>query len=164
MACRLLICEGMGSDRSKRTFGKAGFTLLEIMVTSGIVGALAAITFPGMAAGLNAHRLTAGLRETVGIIRVARSSAISRNVQGRVVVSEDGTTLTVQVNRAGTWTAIGTPVVLDGGVAVSSVTPSNGLLFTTQGAVANAVIVTVHNGRGDTRQISVSLLGSVDIA
>lgn len=133
------------------------------MVTSGIIGALAAVTFPGMAAGLSAHRLTAGLRETVGIIRVARSSAISRNVQGKIVVSDDGTSLTVQVNRAGTWTAIGTPVVLDGGVTVSSVSPANGLLFTTQGAVANPVTVTVRNALGSTRQISVSLLGSVDI-
>jgi prepilin-type N-terminal cleavage/methylation domain-containing protein len=142
-----------------------GFSLLETLVTAGIAGSLAAATIPSMSTALNAHRLNAALRETVGVIRVARSSAIVRHIQGRVVVSADGKTLTVQVNRASTgWTTIGTARYLDGGVAVSDVSPAGGLTFSSQGAVANAVTVTLQNARGDTRQISVSLLGSVEVS
>ena len=158
-------------DRAKVGWASArnaqrGFTLLETLVTAGIAGTLAAATFPGMSSALNSHRLTAGLRSAVGSIRVARSSAVTRNVQSRVSVSEDGKTLTVQVDPSGTntWVSIGTPLVLDGGVTVSAVSPANGLVFTANGTVANAVTVTLSNARGDTHTISVGLIGSVDIS
>jgi len=142
-----------------------GFTLLETLVTAGIAGTLAAVTVPSLSAAVNAHRLNASLRSTVGTIRVTRSAAIARNVQGRVTVSGDGKTLTVEVNRLATgWTAIGTPRVLEGGVSVASVSPANGLVFSTQGTVANQVTVTLQNARGDTRQLTIALLGAVEVS
>jgi prepilin-type N-terminal cleavage/methylation domain-containing protein len=149
------------ADKTQR-----GFTLLETLVTASIAGTLAAVTFPGMSSALNSHRLMAGLRGAVGSIRVARSSAVTRNVQSRISVSEDGKTLTVQVDPSGTntWVSIGTPLVLDGGVTVSSLAPANGLVFTPKGTVANAVTVTLQNVRGDTHNITVGLIGSVDIS
>jgi Tfp pilus assembly protein FimT len=146
------------------SFGQSGATLFEVVVTATVLSTLAAVGFPRMSSALNAHRLTAGLRESVGCIRVARSTAISRNLTGRIVVSEDGRTLTPQVNRSGTWTTVGTPAVLDGGITVTSVAPSGGLVFSTQGTLANPVTVTLRNSLGDTRHITVSLLGSADIA
>jgi prepilin-type N-terminal cleavage/methylation domain-containing protein len=152
--------------RLSKEKSQKGFTLLETLVTAGIAGTLATVAFPGMSSALNSHRLMAGLRGTVGAVRVARSSAVTRNVQSRLSVSEDGKTLTVQVDPSGTntWVSIGTPLVLDGGVTVSSVSPSNGLVFTSQGTVSNAVTVTLRNARGDTHNIAVGLLGSVDIS
>ena len=77
----------------------------------------------------------------------------------------DGKTLTVEVNRLATgWTAIGTPRVLEGGVSVASVSPANGLVFSTQGTVANQVTVTLQNARGDTRQLTIALLGAVEVS
>jgi len=146
-----------------------GFTLLETLVTAGIAGTMAAITFPSLSSALNAHRLMAGLRSTVGVIRVARSAASSRNKYSQILVDASQTTLTVQVSPdAATWTSIGIPLVLDGGVTVSSVSPANGLGFKANGSVNNAsnsaVTVTLQNARGDTHQITVSLLGSVDLS
>jgi prepilin-type N-terminal cleavage/methylation domain-containing protein len=144
----------------------AGFTILEMLVTAGLVSMLALITFPSLSTALNAHRLTAGLRETLGAIRVARSAAISHNVQSRLVVSEDGKTLSVEWNKPGVgWTPIGTPVVLESGVSVASVSPANSLVFIGRGSLSGnaAVTVTVQNARGDTRQIVVSILGGVDL-
>jgi prepilin-type N-terminal cleavage/methylation domain-containing protein len=142
-----------------------GFSLLETLVVASIAGTLAAVTIPNLSGAVNAHRLQGGLRTSVGAIRVARSAAISRNIRGRVTVSDDGKTLTVEVERAGTgWTAIGTPRMLDGGVSVASVSPANGLLFNSQGTVTNGVTVTLQNARGDTRQIAVSLLGGVEVS
>jgi prepilin-type N-terminal cleavage/methylation domain-containing protein len=145
-----------------RAQGQSGFTLFEVLATATILSILAAISFPGMSSALNAHRLTAGLRGSVGCIRVARSSAISRNLQGRIVVSPDGTTLTPQVNRSGIWTTVSTPLVLEG--VTVSVTPSGGLVFSAQGTLANPVTVTLQNSLGNTHQINVSLLGSAEIA
>lgn len=153
---------GIGISRLPR--GQSGFTLFELLAAATILSILATVAFPGLSAALQSHRLTAGLRASVGAIRVARSSAISRNLPGRIVVSGDGSTLTPQVNRSGTWTTISTPLVLDGGVTVATVTPAGGLVFTSQGTLANPVTVTLQNSRGDTRQITVSLLGSADIA
>jgi prepilin-type N-terminal cleavage/methylation domain-containing protein len=142
-----------------------GFTLLETLVVAGIAGTLAAIAFPNMSSALNSHRLTAGLRGTVGCIRTARSAAVTRNMQGQVVLSNGNTTLTVQVNDGTGWSAIGTPLVLEGGVTVSSVTPSNGLVFKSDGTPQNgSAVVMLGNARGDTRSIAVGLLGRVDIS
>ena len=141
-----------------------GFTILETMVTATVAGMLAAVTFPSLSTAMNGHRLTAALRTTVGCLRVARSQAITRNQQSRISLGNDGATLTVEVNTGGTWTSVGTPAVLDGGVAVSSVSPSDGLVFTGQGTVANQVTVTVQNASGGSRQITVSLLGAVEIS
>jgi len=143
-----------------------GFTLLETLVTAGIAGTLAAVTFPNFSAAVNSHRLMAGLRGTAGCIRTARSAAVTRNRQSQIVLSNSNATLTVQINDpvAGTWTSIGTPLVLDGGVTISSVLPSNGLAFNGTGQATNgSTVVTVQNARGDTRTIKVGPLGGVDL-
>jgi prepilin-type N-terminal cleavage/methylation domain-containing protein len=142
--------------------GQSGLTLFEVLASATILSILAAIGFPSMSSALNAHRLTAGLRGSVGCIRVARSSAINRNLQGRILVSPDGSTLTPQVNLSGTWTTVKTPLVLEG--VTVSVTPSGGLVFSAQGTLANPVTVTLQNSLGNTHQINVSLLGSAEIA
>jgi Tfp pilus assembly protein FimT len=141
-----------------------GFSLLDMMVTTAVMGVLTTVAIPNLSSALQAHRLTASLRKTVGGIRVARSSAITRNQQSRITLSADNATLTVEVNAGGTWTAVGTPAVLDSGVTVSSVSPSGGLVFTSQGTVANPVTVTVQNAVGGSRQVTVSLLGAVQVS
>jgi Tfp pilus assembly protein FimT len=141
-----------------------GFSILDTMVTAAVASVLAAATFPSLSSGLQAHRLTASLRKTVGVIRVARSSAIARNQPSRILLSGDLRTLTVQVNVGGTWTSIGTPAVLDSGISLSSVTPTGGLAFTAQGTVASPVTVTVLNAGGGSKQVTVSLLGAVEVS
>ena len=155
----------MHRSRHLRVKGEAGFTIFEVLVVALIISVLAAIGSPSISTTLNAHRLTAGLRASVGAIRTARSAAITRNVSARVTVSADGTTLSVEANRPSGWTVVGVPVVLEGGVSITTVAPANGLLFLGQGTVSGlaTVTVTLQNARGDTRQIQVSPLGGVDL-
>jgi prepilin-type N-terminal cleavage/methylation domain-containing protein len=144
-----------------------GFTLLETLVTAGIAGVLAAVTFPNVSAAMNSHRLMAGLRGTAGCIRTARSAAVMRHVQSQIVLSNGNTTLTVQVNDpVSGWTSIGTPLVLDGGVTVSSVSPSDTLGFSNTGTATNGSggVITLRTPRGDIRTIAVGFLGRVDIS
>jgi type II secretory pathway pseudopilin PulG len=158
----LLIEQSMMSRGMK---SQAGFTILETLVTAGIAGTLAAVTFPSWSAAVNAHRLTSGLRTTVASIRAARSAAVSRNSDVRITVA-NGQTLTTEVYRVATntWDAIGSTVTLDGGTTVSSVSPADGLVFHATGRVDNTVSVTVSNARGGTRQITVAVLGGVDLS
>jgi len=143
-----------------------GFTLLETLVIAGIAGTLAAVTFPNMSTAMNSHRLMAGLRGTAGCIRAARSAAVMRHVQSQIVLTNGNTTLTVQVNDpVSGWTSIGTPLVLEGGVTVSSVTPSTTLAFNNNGVATNSSggVVTLQTARGDTRTIAVGSLGRIDL-
>jgi Tfp pilus assembly protein FimT len=159
---------GIKAVSSSPSTGKSqnGFTLLELLVIATIAATLVAVTIPGMSSALNAHWLKAGLRGAVGEIRVARSAAVTRNVRSRISVSEDGKRLSVEVDPSGTnaWIPTGTPFVLDGGVTVASVSPANGLVFTPRGTLSDAVTVTLRNGRGDTKNIVVGLIGSVDVS
>ena len=149
---------------SRQVRSEAGFTILEVLVVAFVIGVLAAMATPSLSQSVNAHRLSAGIRKSIGAIRVARSAAISRNVQARVTVSQDGKTLSVEANRPGVgWTVVGVPVVLEGGVSITNVAPANGLLFSGQGTVGGAVALTLQNAGGGTRQIQVSLLGGVDL-
>jgi type IV fimbrial biogenesis protein FimT len=159
------ICSNFSHTKGNRMRKREnGFSLLDMMATTAVAGILTTAALPNLSSALQAHRLTASLRETVGCIRVARSSAITRNQPSRITLGANGDTLTVEVNAGGTWTAVGTPAVLETGVTVSSVSPSGGLVFTSQGTVANQVTVTVQNAVGGARQVTVSLLGAVEIS
>jgi len=147
-----------------RIKSQSGFTILETLLTAAVAGTLAAATFPSWSTAVNAHRLTAGVRTTVGAIRAARSAAISRNTDVRITAS--GASLTTEVYRAATntWDTAGRAVTLGGGTTVSAVSPSDGLVFHSTGRVDNTVTITLKNARGDTRQLTVAVLGGVDLS
>jgi prepilin-type N-terminal cleavage/methylation domain-containing protein len=146
-----------------------GFTILESLVAVSVVGILTAVALPSLSNALTAHSLAAGLRETAGIIRVARSAAITRNQQARITVGNDHQTLTIEMAPTGssTWTTAGDAVALDGGVSVSSISPGSRVTFDSKGTlgnVTNGVTVTLRSSSGATKQILVTLLGGVDVS
>ncbi len=89
--------------------------------------------------------------------------AVARNLQSRLVVSADGSTLTTEVLFGGTWTTAGSPLPLNDPITVTSVSPPTGLVFTPQGTTNAATTLTLQTIRGDVHTITVSLLGSVEI-
>ncbi len=68
-------------DRSRR----AGFTIIELMVTVSVAAILMAIAIPNMRNFLRNNRLTSGVNDLLHSIQVARTEAIKRQ-QGSVVV------------------------------------------------------------------------------
>ena len=68
-------------DRSRR----AGFTLIELMVTLSMAAILMAIAIPNIRNFLRNNRLTSGVNDLLHSIQVARTEAIKRQ-QGNVVV------------------------------------------------------------------------------
>jgi len=142
----------------------SGFTILETIVVVGVSGTILAAALPNLMTVVNAAQLLAATRSSAQFVRLARSVAIGKNLQSRVVVSENGSTLTTQVNRNYTWTNTGTPLVLTNGMIVSSISPSaSALSFTSQGTTSGTVTIVLRDSGGHTKSLVVSILGSVDL-
>jgi len=140
-----------------------GFTILETLVAAGVSGALLVAATPNLSSALGAAQLQSASRSTAQYVRLARAIAVGKNLSSRIVVN--GSTLTTQVLRAGTWTDTGTPLALTNGTTVSAVSPSpSALAFSTQGTTSGTVTITLRDSRGDTKNLVVSILGSVDPA
>lgn len=140
-----------------------GLTILETILTVSITGAVVTAAAPNFSAALTAPRLQAALRSGAQQVRLARATAVARNLSSRVVVSADGSTMTTQVLRNGSWTNSGTPLVLGSGATVASVSPSaSALSFDSQGMTSGTVTITFRTSNGSQRSMVVSLLGSVE--
>lgn len=142
-----------------------GFTVLETMLAASLTGAMLLAATPNLSTALGAAQLKSASRSTAQFVRVTRAIAVGKNLSSRITVSTNGTTLTTQVLRSGTWTNTGTPLVLTNGTTVSNVSPSSSALsFTSQGTTSGTVTITLSDSRGDTKNLVVSILGSVDPA
>jgi Tfp pilus assembly protein FimT len=136
-------------------------TLLEALVAVVVSALLLAAALPSLHRALAVHSLQASVRKTVNTVRVVRSTAVARNLPARLAVADDGTVLSTQVNVSGSWLSVGSPVRLDGGVVVSAIRPSSSLVFSPQGIANAPTTITLRARNGETRSVTVSLLGSV---
>jgi len=150
---------------SQNQHAEAGLTFLELIVAVAVFGALSLMALPGLATLRTAFQLTSATRATAQCLRLARSIAVGKNLPSRVVVSGDGSTLTTQVLRDGSWTSTGTPTVLTDGMIVSAVNPTpSALAWSAQGIASGAVTVTVRASGGSQQTLAVGILGSVNPA
>jgi len=139
-----------------------GFTILETMVAAGISGTLLLAATPNLSSALGAAQLQSATRSTAQYVRLARATAVGKNLPSRIALSQGGSTLTTQVLRSGTWTSTGQPLVLTNGTTVSSIAPSaSALAFGSQGTTTGTVTITLRTSRGDTRSLVISILGQV---
>ena len=69
-----------------------GFTLIELMVTVGVLAILAAIAAPAMGDFIRRGNVTAQTNELIGTFRFARSTAVTRSVIVSVCPSTNATT------------------------------------------------------------------------
>ena len=139
-----------------------GFTILETMVAAAVSGALLLAATPNLSSALGAAQLKSATRSTAQYVRLARATAVGKNLPSRIALSQGGSTLDAQVLRSGTWTSTGQPLALSNGTTVSSIVPSaSALAFSTQGTTSGTVTITLQTSRGDTHTLVVSILGSV---
>lgn len=70
----------------------SGFTILELMLTVGIIGIVTAIAIPSMQVFMQNDRLTTQINTLVGHLAYARSEAVLRTQQVNLCTSSDGVT------------------------------------------------------------------------
>lgn len=74
---------------------RAGVTLLELMIVLGLIGLLAAISFPSVATGLDALRLNSACDKTASFLNAALDRAERRQEVVEVTISRSEGTLTL---------------------------------------------------------------------
>ncbi|WP_456361858.1 GspH/FimT family pseudopilin [Xanthomonas arboricola] len=91
---------------------RAGFTLIEIMVTVAVLGIVLAVAVPAFGTLIRSSRLTSNANEFVAALQLARSEAVRQNSLVAVCRSDNGSTCAV----GGSWTQFITVVVRSGQV------------------------------------------------
>ena len=106
-------------------------TLVELLVVLGVIGIILAISVPGLAGYAKQLRLKTATRQTIGLLSLARSLAISSRTDHTVVVNpEQGT---IQIINEATGEPLEQAVRLPSSVSVeleSGGEPSTDLSFT----------------------------------
>ena len=71
---------------------KAGFTLIELIITVALVAIIVTIGIPSFRTAILNNSRTAQVNEFVGVLNLARSEAIKRSIRATICRSSDGAT------------------------------------------------------------------------
>ncbi len=156
-------------SRKKLNFNiieKKGFTLLEMMIVVVIIGVLAGIAIPNIAAQLPHYRLKAAARNLVSNMIKAKSQAIAENTSHIItfnnVAGQDTYTITISSGTA-TWG----PIELSPGhpdIEYNAINfAANQLTFRSNGMAGQGGNLTLINDRGETYIITVFITGVIRV-
>lgn len=138
--------------------GMRGYSLIEFAVSTSIAVLLSAVSFPSVTTSLETYRLRHDARKVVAQCQNARFRAISSNLSHRLHLN--GTTLEVQRRTTGGGYTTVESSPLASGTQIQSAW-SQDPVFSPRGNVSPAAAVTLRNGYGMQRTISISVLGLV---
>ena len=118
-------------------------TLVELLVVLGVIGIILAISVPGLAGYAKQLRLKAATRQTVGLLSLARSLAISSRTNHTVVVDEERGA--IQIINEATGEPLEQMVRLPSSVSVAlevggEPSPTLSLTFRATGALAGRTV------------------------
>lgn len=142
-----------------------GFSLLEVLVVTGIVATLSAVTVPRMLSTIDTMNLTAAATSVQGAIQSTRYLSIMRGYPYQVVLSSTTRSYQLANKPIGTssFANVGSPVPFTG-INTMSVT-SNTLQFNPNGSVsaASGSLSFQITYKTKTRTINVSANGDVSV-
>ena len=161
----------MQTRKAGKLKNRAGFTLMEMMVTIAIIGILAGIAIPSGLSWRRNAQFNSGVRLVKANMERTRMFAIRSNLPADVVFVDGANTFsTVRRNRvAGTLVALPAQVFqLAPGITLTSTFAGDVLNFNNRGLAFNAGVpnpgtVTVNGPNGLTNNITVSVAGSSQV-
>lgn len=148
-----------------------GFTLIELMVTLGVLAVLVSIAAPSFNTMIQNNRMTTRANDLVTALNLARSEAIRRGANITVCASSDATTCT------GTWgqgwvilegaNVLRVFPALAGTITLAETSTAASVVYQARGMVSAARTFNVCDSArsGETgRQIDVSAAGRVSVS
>ena len=160
----------------------SGFTLMELLVTIGIIAVASAIAVPNFLSWMPTYRLGNASRDVLAILQKARVQAVKDNLSCAVqfnvgnesytAISDDGAGTADTTPADGipdgrgngifeaTETVIAAETLTAGVNIVSTTLTGNRVIFDTQGVASDTGSIILRNDRGDSRTIVIELAGS----
>lgn len=139
-----------------------GFTIIELLVTMGIMAMLMAIAVPAFISLLPGINLNSGGRRLGIDLQLARAKAISQNTQYRIAFPAlPASFYTVERFNGAAYVAESGPFNLPPGITVTSVTAA--FNFEARGTVNTASTITLANANGQATTVQVNAVGRVKI-
>jgi len=141
-----------------------GYTLLEVLIATAIMGTLLAIGVPRMLTLRGPYALTGAANRIAADLQVARQRAIARNARYRITFTPSTNTYQLERETApGTFTAEGAVQSLPKKATLGTIAPSNPV-FDTRGMLAATVTIPVSVQGAGSRTVSINVLGHVTIS
>jgi len=166
-----IMCRTCGAGNIART---RGFSLVEVLVVTAIIGLVAAIATPSIAATVRAYRAGAAARQLMTDFQFAKMGAVSQRVNYRVSFDagqnrywierwNPATAAWNQVDIVRTLATPGTPYFMLGAALTVAFTGGNTFVeFTPLGVASSNGVATVRVGTA-ARDITVNAIGRVRI-
>jgi prepilin-type N-terminal cleavage/methylation domain-containing protein len=139
-----------------------GFTLIEVLVATAIFSIMTAIAIPTWGMLVPVYQLSSAARQVATEFDSARNRAVTQYRRFRVVFLSSTTYRVERENTPGAadYVTFKGPRTLPSGITASfSATP----IFQTRGDASPAGNITLTNSKGDTKLVTVSSTGGVDI-
>ncbi|MFQ5667201.1 MAG: GspH/FimT family pseudopilin [Candidatus Binatia bacterium] len=142
----------------------SGFSLLELIVVLSLVSILAGI-------GVLSHQvlrptldLSAGTRQVVMALKIARMRAVTQNTSHRVVFTKGAGGYQLQRRGAAGYVDAGARARLPPGVVVVACSARNAAIsFRPRGNPGSFGTVVMQNGQGEVRRVIVDMAGQVRV-
>lgn len=151
--------------------GQEGFSLVELLVTIGIIAVVAAIAVPQLQAYVTNSRLKSAARDIMGDIFLCKERAIVENRQYRIAFNIGGTYTVEQCNNTGSSCTAGysviqtkTPTTFGNDIRITSAAfgVNSTINFQTRGTTESGNIV-LTNGRNSTATITTNITGRASV-
>jgi len=142
-----------------------GYTVLELLVVAGLIGALAALGAWRAAEWLPEQRLEAATRQVVLDLRLARGRALAEQRPTRLAFSLADGSYRPQQRVDGVFADSGPAVSLPPGIALAACSaPGDAIAFSPRGTASSFGSLALRNPRGRERRVIVDMVGRVRVS
>jgi prepilin-type N-terminal cleavage/methylation domain-containing protein len=149
-----------------KQIGQKGFSLVELLVTIGIIAVVAAIAIPQLQSYATNSRLKSAARDVMGDIFLCKERAISENRQYRITFNIGGNTYTIE-QPPGTVIQTKTPTTFGNDIRITNAAFNGGgtsVTFLTRGTVSGlGGNISLANDRGSAATIRINLTGRTSV-